>query len=805
MTSKPFLFAGGTLPRDAFYVQRDADDDLFQYLSQGRFCYVLGPNQIGKSSLRHRTQERLKAAGIWCAGVDLSGIVSKTATASGFYASLIKNIGQKLELSGVDEFLAEQSEAASMQSLVKFLEELVLRQLGGSVVLFFDEIQTVKLLSFPVDEFFATLRSLYNLRPDNPSLERLTCCFLGVVSPTDLSSDPNQAPFNIAQPIRLEDFSAEQVYRFDPLIARKLAGPTRPWVDEVFAWTQGHPYMTQHVLDELRKEPPPPHADIKEVVSALVRRLFLESESSINPVFVYATNWFKGRREEEPSGGPSGGSKANQLDLYHRLLLGEEVAARLDDPNQLQLVITGMAAWRTDAHRRVLKVRNPIFAQFFDQKWIDRQQTDRQIALAVSHWVTSGRLPQHLYRGTSLRAARKWADARADLAPEESQFIIASLEQEAKDSAAEAEHRAFVSKRRTRFLLWTSGVLVFSIIGSIQSCLHARQEAERRELDFEQTRCLYNDYLACNALAETLERRCQSDKNKEDCKRIADKYLGGDGVPKNELRARQFYERGCEKGDGASCSQVGVFRERSVNYAGAYEMYERACKLGFGLGCSNQGYLLEKGWGVPADRAQAFQLYDLACKRGFADGCNNLGWLNLQDEQGPESLEHAEQNLQTACNANYALGCLNLGWLHEKASVKNPAQHPIDKAAEAYAKACSLNDGRGCTSLGLIYSRFRNDKAYALQYYKEGCNHEDARGCNNAGALLEKGEGTTQDLARAAFYYMRACEAPVPYINSCGYLAAMFGKGVGVAQNAEREKFYMERFKSLQESRPLNR
>src|SRR5206468_1252296 len=57
---------------------------------------------------------------------------------------------------------------------------------GGSepsLVIFVDEIDVVRSLPFSTDEFFAGIREIYNRRSQDPELNRLTFCLLGVATP----------------------------------------------------------------------------------------------------------------------------------------------------------------------------------------------------------------------------------------------------------------------------------------------------------------------------------------------------------------------------------------------------------------------------------------------------------------------------------------------------------------------------------------------------------------------------------------------------------------------------------------------
>ena len=93
-----FFVAGGTLRSDApSYVERPADDELFNLALAGTFCYVLTPRQMGKSSLMIRTARRLQAQGVHTAIVDLTSIGTKV-TVEQWYLSLLNQLKRRLRL-----------------------------------------------------------------------------------------------------------------------------------------------------------------------------------------------------------------------------------------------------------------------------------------------------------------------------------------------------------------------------------------------------------------------------------------------------------------------------------------------------------------------------------------------------------------------------------------------------------------------------------------------------------------------------------------------------------------------------------
>ncbi len=267
---------GGTVQANqaGLYLSRQADTELLQLCQQGTFAYVLTPRQMGKSSLMIRTAEQLMAAGTQAVIIDLTQI-GTGVTADQWYMDFLDLVASQLYLSTDGRAWWQAQTTGNTLRLTRFFQEVVLAEVEEPVVIFVDEIATTLSLDF-TDDFYTAIRYLYVARANDSRLRRLSFVLIGVATPGDLIRDPKRTPFNIGQRVDLTDFTLAEAL---PLAAGLNLPETqaRPSLEQVLAWTNGHPYLTQRLCQALTQTGPGPWSDPQ--VAAVVTQTFLGDRS----------------------------------------------------------------------------------------------------------------------------------------------------------------------------------------------------------------------------------------------------------------------------------------------------------------------------------------------------------------------------------------------------------------------------------------------------------------------------------------------------------------------------------------------
>lgn len=101
-------------------------------------------------------------------------------------------------------------------------------------------------------------------------------------------------------------------------------------------------------------------------------------------------------------------------------------------------------------------------------------------------------------------------------------------------------------------------------------------------------------------------------------------YANGQGVPKDDAQARQWYEKAAVQGHAAAQVNLGSLYDygRGVpqDFKMAVKWYRRSANQGNDLAQRRLGLLYERGDGVPQDYVQAYMWYKLGAANGGKSG-----------------------------------------------------------------------------------------------------------------------------------------------------------------------------------------
>lgn len=484
MTSIRYQVGGSLRNDDPTYVVREADQQLYQALKEGEFCYVLNSRQMGKSSLLERTSCRLQQDGYACAYLDITQLGSEKVTPAQWYRGVATVLFYEFKLSSrvnLKQWWEQQSGISPVQQLHRFIETVVLPHVENDrIFILIDEIDSLLSLGFSVNDFFAWIRHCYQQRVHNPEFNRLGFALFGVATPSDLMRDKRRTPFNIGRAIALHGF---QWHEATPLLQGLTPCVSQPQtvLREILRWTNGQPFLTQKLCQIVLQASQegtgtlylPPGGESFWIEQLVRSRVLQHWESQDEPEHL-RTIRDRLLFNEQRAG--------RLLGLYQQVLQttckdnAGCSSIRVDDsPEQAELLLSGLV----EKHNGNLRIKNPIYQAVFNADWVAHHLDRlRPYAQVLNAWVASGYQDEsRLLRGNALREVLEWTQNKL-LGDLDYKFLAASQELERREveqkmeaeRVREVEARLAVQKQRTRLqklltLVISIALLVSTVLG----------------------------------------------------------------------------------------------------------------------------------------------------------------------------------------------------------------------------------------------------------------------------------------------------------------------------------------------------
>lgn len=233
-----------------FYIKRPPIEEmaLAQLTKPGAFLRIQGPQKIGKSSLVNQLVHYGKNQGYNTVFLDLQQADEIIfSDLDKFLRWFCVNVGYGLKLpSQIKEYWDE--DIGSKVNCTFYFEEYLLKHFNSPIVLAINEVN--RLFAYPkiAKEFLPMLRFWYEQAQQTDTLQKLR---LILVYSTEiyLKLPINQSPFNVGLPLKLPEFSLEQVRELACIYGLKWKNYSE--AERIVGMMGGQPYLINMALYHL--------------------------------------------------------------------------------------------------------------------------------------------------------------------------------------------------------------------------------------------------------------------------------------------------------------------------------------------------------------------------------------------------------------------------------------------------------------------------------------------------------------------------------------------------------------------------
>lgn len=273
MRKNPYKFTGPLDPvQDQLVcIRRQKEiDKVITGIRQGEYWTILGPRQIGKTTLLRQLENEISV--FRCIYIDLE-VTPKNDEA--FYEWIIDTITERIPADLPMDRMEKWKNFGPELNFYYFLKNFRPKE-NKRIILFIDEIEKAP----SIRSFLHIWRKVFHERAGYPELERYTIIITGGVDLVTLTVGPT-SPFNIASKLYLTDFSeAESKHLIEEPVKNLGFHFNIEATEELIEQTSGHPQILQHLCHILVDRAIEKKKEVgKDDVLEAIEKLFIENSN----------------------------------------------------------------------------------------------------------------------------------------------------------------------------------------------------------------------------------------------------------------------------------------------------------------------------------------------------------------------------------------------------------------------------------------------------------------------------------------------------------------------------------------------
>lgn len=282
MNFTPYI-AGSSLPLDSsVYIERDADFKCQSYLRQQKYIRIIEPRQQGKTSLAIRLHQKLNFDSSCFSYIDAEGLSSDSEMHwyNDLSYRLVAELNNHIPLANLAINFPQNS--SDWRGYLFEICRILKREKGDnwSWNIVVDETGSI-----PPDwgeKFFCILREIHNIRHITPGIKNISFIFMGAFNPNQMIRNKNNSPFNVAEPVYLNDLDIGQLKVLVKFLNLESDIHTEI-TNRLYYWTGGQPYISQKICAYLW-DLDTTHLSSKSVDDT-VERFFVEDINHLHRIF----------------------------------------------------------------------------------------------------------------------------------------------------------------------------------------------------------------------------------------------------------------------------------------------------------------------------------------------------------------------------------------------------------------------------------------------------------------------------------------------------------------------------------------